>query len=97
MGRGKYSEVFEGVHCTNNEKCIIKILKPVKKKKVRLKYLSLFSSYNVNHGVSLPQNPFFFAFSFVLIDDLIVVYGLIGFSIIDSNLIVKFIYANTEK
>lgn len=35
VGRGKYSEVFEGVHCTDNEKCIIKILKPVKKKKVR--------------------------------------------------------------
>lgn len=34
VGRGKYSEVFEGVHCTGNEKCIIKILKPVKKKKV---------------------------------------------------------------
>ncbi|KAI8542045.1 hypothetical protein RHMOL_Rhmol08G0108600 [Rhododendron molle] len=33
VGRGKYSEVFEGVHCTNNEKCVIKILKPVKKKK----------------------------------------------------------------
>ncbi|GER56682.1 protein kinase superfamily protein [Striga asiatica] len=34
VGRGKYSEVFEGVHTTNNEKCVIKILKPVKKKKV---------------------------------------------------------------
>lgn len=34
VGRGKYSEVFEGVNVTNNEKCIIKILKPVKKKKV---------------------------------------------------------------
>lgn len=34
MGRGKYSEVFEGVHCIDNEKCVIKILKPVKKKKV---------------------------------------------------------------
>ncbi|EXB25086.1 Casein kinase II subunit alpha-2 [Morus notabilis] len=33
VGRGKYSEVFEGVHCTDSEKCIIKILKPVKKKK----------------------------------------------------------------
>lgn len=33
VGRGKYSEVFEGFHCTDNEKCIIKILKPVKKKK----------------------------------------------------------------
>ncbi len=35
VGRGKYSEVFEGMNMTNNEKCIIKILKPVKKKKIR--------------------------------------------------------------
>ncbi|KAM1048254.1 hypothetical protein ACFX13_028091 [Malus domestica] len=35
VGRGKYSEVFEGIHCTDNEKCIIKILKPVKKKKIK--------------------------------------------------------------
>ncbi|KAG8373855.1 hypothetical protein BUALT_Bualt11G0068600 [Buddleja alternifolia] len=35
VGRGKYSEVFEGVHTTNNEKCVIKILKPVKKKKIK--------------------------------------------------------------
>ena len=35
VGRGKYSEVFEGVNVHNNQKCIIKILKPVKKKKVR--------------------------------------------------------------
>ncbi|KAJ1414533.1 Serine/threonine-protein kinase, active site [Sesbania bispinosa] len=35
VGRGKYSEAFEGVHCTDNEKCIIKILKPVKKKKIK--------------------------------------------------------------
>jgi serine/threonine protein kinase len=35
VGRGKYSEVFEGINTKNNEKCIIKILKPVKKKKVR--------------------------------------------------------------
>lgn len=34
VGRGKYSEVFEGVNTVNNERCIIKILKPVKKKKV---------------------------------------------------------------
>ena len=36
MGRGKYSEVFEGINTKSNEKCIIKILKPVKKKKVRV-------------------------------------------------------------
>ncbi|KAL9357202.1 hypothetical protein Peur_050455 [Populus x canadensis] len=35
VGRGKYSEVFEGMHCTDNEKCVIKILKPVKKKKIK--------------------------------------------------------------
>ncbi|KIJ21521.1 hypothetical protein PAXINDRAFT_164999 [Paxillus involutus ATCC 200175] len=35
VGRGKYSEVFEGVNVINEEKCIIKVLKPVKKKKIK--------------------------------------------------------------
>jgi casein kinase II subunit alpha len=35
VGRGKYSEVFEGVNVVNEEKCIIKVLKPVKKKKIK--------------------------------------------------------------
>jgi len=35
VGRGKYSEVFEGVNIVNDEKCIIKVLKPVKKKKIK--------------------------------------------------------------
>eukprot|EP01111_Echinosteliopsis_oligospora_P000937 TRINITY_DN1116_c0_g1_i1.p1 TRINITY_DN1116_c0_g1~~TRINITY_DN1116_c0_g1_i1.p1 ORF type:complete len:354 (+),score=78.83 TRINITY_DN1116_c0_g1_i1:80-1141(+) len=37
VGRGKYSEVFEGVCVGNNtdDKCVIKILKPVKKKKIK--------------------------------------------------------------
>lgn len=35
VGRGKYSEVFEGFRPGSDERCIIKILKPVKKKKVR--------------------------------------------------------------
>jgi len=35
IGRGKYSEVFEAVDITSNEKCVIKILKPVKKKKIK--------------------------------------------------------------
>jgi len=29
LGRGKYSEVFEAVNVTNNEKCVVKILKVV--------------------------------------------------------------------
>lgn len=38
VGRGKYSEVFEGIQIQpdgSEEKCIIKILKPVKKKKIQ--------------------------------------------------------------
>ncbi len=35
VGRGKYSEVFEGINVLTNERCIIKILKPVKKKKIK--------------------------------------------------------------
>lgn len=35
IGRGKYSEVFEGVFATTGDKCVIKILKPVKKKKIK--------------------------------------------------------------
>lgn len=35
LGRGKYSEVFEAINITNNEKCVVKILKPVKKKKIK--------------------------------------------------------------
>ena len=34
VGRGKYSEVFEGINVNSKDKCVIKILKPVKKKKV---------------------------------------------------------------
>jgi casein kinase II subunit alpha len=50
VGRGKYSEVFEGINIKNNERCIIKILKPVKKKKIRreIKILqNLFGGPNV--------------------------------------------------
>jgi casein kinase II subunit alpha len=35
IGRGKYSEVFEGMNVVNQTKCVIKILKPVKKKKIK--------------------------------------------------------------
>ena len=34
IGRGKYSEVFEGVNVATDSPIVIKILKPVKKKKV---------------------------------------------------------------
>lgn len=35
IGRGKYSEVFEGVNAANGSRCVVKILKPVKKKKIK--------------------------------------------------------------
>jgi len=35
VGRGKYSEVFEGIQVATSTKVIIKILKPVKKKKIK--------------------------------------------------------------
>ncbi|CAE8603868.1 unnamed protein product [Polarella glacialis] len=35
IGRGKYSEVFAGFHIPTDKKVVIKILKPVKKKKVK--------------------------------------------------------------
>lgn len=35
IGRGKYSEVFEGVRASTGEKVVIKILKPVMKKKIK--------------------------------------------------------------
>ena len=35
LGRGKYSEVFEAINVVNNEKCVVKTLKPVKKKKIK--------------------------------------------------------------
>ncbi|KAG0275138.1 Casein kinase II subunit alpha [Linnemannia exigua] len=35
VGRGKYSEVFEGINIVNYEKRCIKVLKPIKKKKIK--------------------------------------------------------------
>ena len=34
IGRGKYSEVFSGKCITNDQPCVIKVLKPVKMKKI---------------------------------------------------------------
>lgn len=35
IGRGKYSEVFAGFNVNNGYKCVVKVLKPVKKKKIK--------------------------------------------------------------
>jgi casein kinase II subunit alpha len=43
LGRGKYSEVFEGINITNNEKVVIKILKVILKINMN-KNISIFFS-----------------------------------------------------
>lgn len=35
IGRGKYSEVFLGIELPEGKKCVIKVLKPVKRKKIK--------------------------------------------------------------
>lgn len=35
LGRGKYSEVFQAVDARSEQKCVVKILKPVNKKKIK--------------------------------------------------------------
>ncbi|KAI0358173.1 kinase-like protein [Trametes cingulata] len=35
IGGGRYSEVFEGIDSSNEESCVIKVLKPVAKKKIK--------------------------------------------------------------
>lgn len=60
VGRGKYSEVFEGVNVMQNEKCIIKILRPVKKKKIKreIKILQgLCGGTNIIHLKDICRDP----------------------------------------
>lgn len=50
VGRGKYSEVFLGMNVATNQKCIIKVLKPVKKKKIKREckiLMNLFGGPNI--------------------------------------------------
>ncbi|KAL6759460.1 hypothetical protein V8C86DRAFT_2572646 [Haematococcus lacustris] len=35
VGRGKYSEVFEGINVLSSQRCVVKVLKPVKRKKIK--------------------------------------------------------------
>ena len=52
IGRGKYSEVFQGMNIVNNTKCVIKILKPVKKKKIKREIKIL---QNLSGGTNVVQ------------------------------------------
>lgn len=60
MGRGKYSEVFEGLDVDKNQKVVIKILKPVKKKKIKreIKILqNLAGGINVIELLDVVRDP----------------------------------------
>lgn len=75
VGRGKYSEVFLGINIETNSKCIIKVLKPVKSKKIKREIKIL---QNLKGGPNIIQlldivrdneviDEFFLIFFFVLI------------------------------
>ncbi|KAI0237164.1 Casein kinase II subunit alpha' [Massospora cicadina] len=60
VGRGKYSEVFEGCNLNTNERCIIKVLKPVKKKKIKreIKILqNLAGGVNIIGLIDIVRDP----------------------------------------
>ncbi|KAI8917990.1 kinase-like domain-containing protein [Entophlyctis helioformis] len=60
LGRGKYSEVFEGVNIAKPEKCVIKVLKPIKKKKIKreIKILqNLSGGTNVIQLLDIVRDP----------------------------------------
>lgn len=52
VGRGKYSEVFQGVNILNDTQCIIKVLKPVKLKKI---YRELKILQNLTGGPNIVE------------------------------------------
>ncbi|XP_049848766.1 uncharacterized protein LOC126316714 [Schistocerca gregaria] len=60
IGRGKYSDVFEGINVVSNKKCIIKVLKPTKNKKIRreIKVLqNLFGGTNIIKLYDVVRDP----------------------------------------
>mmetsp|Transcript_51395 Transcript_51395/g.111834 ORF Transcript_51395/g.111834 Transcript_51395/m.111834 type:complete len:341 (+) Transcript_51395:249-1271(+) len=60
VGRGKYSEVFEGVRMTDGSKVIIKILKPVKKKKIKREIkilMNLAGGTNIIQLLDIVRDP----------------------------------------
>ena len=52
LGRGKYSEVFESYNVSQNIRCVVKVLKPVKPKKIKREIKIL---KNLQGGVNIIQ------------------------------------------
>ncbi|CDW86640.1 UNKNOWN [Stylonychia lemnae] len=60
LGRGKYSEVYEGACLLNNQKCVVKILKPVRTEKIfrEIKILqTLFGGPNIVKLYDVTKDP----------------------------------------
>ena len=60
VGRGKYSEVFLGIDVRTDQKVIIKVLKPVKSKKIKreIKILqNLANGVNIIHLLDIVRDP----------------------------------------
>ena len=53
IGRGKYSEVFDGVNTLNNQKWVIKILKPIKEEKMQREIKILQTLYGGKNIIKL--------------------------------------------
>ena len=49
IGRGKYSEVYEGINSVNDNRIVVKVLKPVKDEKYKreIKILKKFNHPNI--------------------------------------------------
>ena len=60
IGRGKYSDVFLGNNAKNHEPCVLKMLKPVRKKKIGREILilqHLFGGPNIIRCLDVVQDP----------------------------------------
>ena len=57
VGRGKYSEVFQGIKLDSKVKIVIKMLKPVKKKKIKreIKILTDLSNEKLPPTTTIPK------------------------------------------
>ncbi|XP_016147721.1 casein kinase II subunit alpha'-like [Sinocyclocheilus grahami] len=66
LGRGKYSEVFEAININSNDRVVVKILKPVKKKKIKreIKILeNLRGGTNIIRLVDTVKDPVMYDYS----------------------------------
>ena len=60
VGRGKYSEVFRGINVVDNADVVIKVLKPVKKKKIKRELLilkNLRNGPNIINMLDMTRDP----------------------------------------